>query len=144
MNMIAYEKLVKGMGILAIALPIITCASCSPAEDASNATQPQRGSNTEVLARETLDLLVAEYYTAVFGRIDTAMRDAVPVTQLRAVWSSVLADIGVFRAVHSETMTRSGGVETVTFVCDFESGSANVEVSINQDRQTVGLFVRPG
>ena len=125
------------------ALLIITCASCSPTEDTSTAIQPQSGSKIEVLARETLDLLVAENFTAVFDRFNSTMKESVPLTELGAVWNSVLADIGAFKAVRSETTTRSGYVETVIFVCDFESGSANIEVSFNRPAEIVGLFIRP-
>jgi len=125
------------------ALLIFTCVSCSPTEDTSSAIQPQSGSRIEVLARETLDLLVAENFLGVFARFNSTMKEAVPLTELEAVWNSVLADRGAFSAVVSETTTRSGGVETVTIVCLFESGSVKVEVSFNPAEEIVGLFIRP-
>lgn len=125
------------------ALLIIACASCSPTEDTSAVIQPESGSNIEVLARETLDLLVAENYTAVFARFNSTMKEAVPLTQVGAVWNSVLTNSGVFRAVHSETTTGSGEVETWTFVCDFESGSWTVDISFNRAAEIVGLLIRP-
>lgn len=125
------------------ALLIIICASCSPTEDTKPAAQPENGSNIKVLARETLDLLVAENYTAVFARFNSNMKEAVSLEQVGAVWNSVLTSSGAFRAVRSETTTGSGEMETWTFVCDFESGSWTVDVSFNRAEEIVGLLIRP-
>ena len=125
------------------ALLIIICASCSPTEDTSPEIQPENSSNIEVRARETLDLLVVENYTAVFARFNTTMKEAVPLTQVGAVWNSVLTNSGAFRAVRSKTTAGSGEVETWTFVCDFESGSWTVDISFNGAAEIVGLLIRP-
>ena len=133
-----------GIGVVASgSLLILACICCSPAEDTSETVEPQRGSSTVALPRQTLDLLAAENYAAVIESFNETMKAAVSATQLKTVWDSVLTQNGAFKSIRSETTAQSGAVETVTFVCDFESGSANVQISVDQNNEVAGLFVRP-
>ncbi len=134
-----------------VSLPILcfillfACASCNRAAETGDANpQAEQLSQAEILARETLDLLVASDFAAVFSRFDDTMKNAVPQAQLEEVWKSTVNHAGSFRAVKDVSLMRAGDVETVVLSCDFQSASVDVQVSFNDAGQIAGLLLRPG
>ena len=95
-------------------------------------------------AESVVASLAAGDVAAVTARFDATMQTAMPAEQLKAVWDGLLADAGPFREQVKSRYERAQGHDIVFVTCAFERKSFDIQVTLNDQQQVAGLFIRPG
>jgi hypothetical protein len=69
------------------------------------------------------------------------MAEKVPVSELSAVWSQILASAGLLREIGAPTVTRRGPFRVVDVPLAFEHGPMKARVSFDHEGSVAGLFI---
>lgn len=131
---------------LVLACFAVFAAACGPQQPVSEPveTPPEAMPATpEFVATELVDALARRDTAAAVKDFDATMKGAMPSAQLDQVWSSLIAQYGSFRSRAGTRTQKVQGFDAVFVTCEFERGSIDLQVTVNNARQVSGLYVRP-
>jgi dienelactone hydrolase len=97
----------------------------------------------EALGRTVTQDLAARAFEKVTARFDGTMTKALPAARLAAVWDSVLAQAGAWKAIKSARVETKDVYRMVFVTCAFEKSDLIVKVVLDRDSRIAGLFVVP-
>ena len=108
-----------------------------------NATQGQESRAVDHATR-VLDLLEAGKFEEVAAEFNAKMAAAMPVSQLRDVWTTVSRQAGVRTSIISQrVVTQATGNVTVVNGCQFEKAALNVMLSFDAENKIAGMNITP-
>jgi dienelactone hydrolase len=95
----------------------------------------------KVTAKEFVEALVKEDFTAAGREFDDVMQKAAPAEKLRDFWKSLLKQLGPFQKVDGLRGETSGKYRLVFVTCQFEKTKIDMKVVFNKDGKISGHFV---
>lgn len=129
--------MIDGRLVCRIALAAVLATAGAPAVGADDGAAVDR-------AKRIVDLLRAEKFDAVANEFNAQMTAALPVTQLRGVWSTLGQQVGAFAGYLDERVASPGaGITAVVLGCRFENAALNVIVAFDAERKIGGLRFMP-
>ncbi len=95
------------------------------------------------IARSVVQSLASRDFAAVVDRFDSTMARAASAEQLAESWTTLLDQVGPFRAQGAATSDRVGDFYRVTIVSEFERDSIDIRVVFNDANRVSGLWFAP-
>jgi uncharacterized protein len=99
--------------------------------------------DTAASARALVADLVAERFDDVEMRFDSTMRGVMPAAKAKALWASILAEVGRYKAIKSTRSDRTGGYGIEFLTCAFEKSDLTLKIAYDAAGKVAGLFVLP-
>jgi Protein of unknown function (DUF3887) len=90
---------------------------------------------------EIFAALGAGDWTAVHGRFDPTMAEALPPERLADTWATVVGTVGVYERPGEPFVRRQGDFTVVDLPLAFEAGDMTGRVTFRTDGRVAGLFV---
>jgi uncharacterized protein DUF3887 len=122
---------------------ILADASASTAHAAQPASAAPDEADSKAGARRVLDLLVAENFSQIWEMFNAEMKNGLSVEKMRAVWASVIQNVGSFKKLADSQYARTEGYDVVAMRCEFERGYIVVRVAYDGQKKIGGLYVLP-
>lgn len=94
-------------------------------------------------ARDFVDLLSKEDFTAAVARYDGVMAAALPEPKLREAWESLQSQTGPFRKQIRMRTEKVPGYDVVLVTCQFEKAFVDTKVVFDSNGKVAGLFFLP-
>jgi len=90
-----------------------------------------------------VEMLAKGNYAGAFAKFDATMKDAMPVEQIEAAWTSLLANTGEFDKIAGVRQAQEQGYDVVYVTCEFEKSQLDVKVVYNNKKEVAGLWFLP-
>lgn len=95
------------------------------------------------VAQTLIDNLIAGEVEAAAADFDATMQKAVPVETLRAIWDSLVAEVGPYQQITDQQVTPITDGVVIVFTLQFENALIDAQVVVNVARQVTGLYFKP-
>lgn len=118
----------------------VVMASCS--KPSTPADPPLEGDVTD-LALDFVSKLAEEDFAGTVGYYDATMKQALPESQLQAIWEQLLVQAGPFIGVLGTRVISDDQYDAVLVTSEFASLVLDIRVVFNKDRRVAGLFFQP-
>ena len=112
--------------------------SCS--ENGTPAPVPTTPQESAAVA--IVDALVSGDMAAATKDFDATMRQSITTAQITEVWASVIAQNGPYTGQSGIQSHQDQGYDVVRVTCQFDRGTATVQVSFDSDLKVAGLFIQ--
>jgi hypothetical protein len=97
----------------------------------------------ETLAKNLVSAMASGEFNKATENFDETMKKALPAEELRAVWSSIIAQSGSFVEQAGVRREKIMQYDVIFVTCKFEKGILDVKVVFNDQQQVAGLFFVP-
>lgn len=94
-------------------------------------------------AKQFVDLLEKEDFSAAVKEFDPVMTRALPAEKLDEVWTTLLGQVGPFKKQVAARTAKAGKYHIVFVTCEFEKATLDVKVVFTETGQVTGLFFVP-
>ena len=109
---------------------------------AEQAVKQQPGELTTI-AKEFVDLLVREDFSAAVKAFDTKMAEVMPPDKLQQTWAALKDQVGVFKKQIAVRKDKIQQYDVVFVTCQFERAALDVRVIFDSSRKIAGLYFLP-
>jgi dienelactone hydrolase len=139
------KRILQLLGALAFATVICSIGAISAvaAQPASIESKPVTANNPVATAQALLDDMLHAHYDAVFARFDDNMKAHVSAAQLKAVWESLLPQMGVLQQRGASSVTTKNDATMVSIPMVFTHGRLVARVVSNASGQVTGFLIQP-
>ena len=103
-------------------------------------TQPDE---VDTVAREFVDLLAKEDFTGASRTFDETMIKALPPKKLQQIWTALIGQVGRYEKQVATRKQKIQQYDVVFVTCQFERGTLDVKVVLDNSRKVAGLFFLP-
>jgi hypothetical protein len=100
-------------------------------------------SNKERIARAIVINMSNQDFEAATAEFTDTLKKQLTPYMLRGPWMSMVANAGAFTAIISTEGQRVEGVDQVVVLCQFENGSAVVQVIFNMEEKVTRMYLKP-
>jgi hypothetical protein len=122
---------------LMVGMALAGCGK-KPAAPAAPTTMQVYGKGEAVVNR-----LVKGDFAWVTQQFDPTMQKALPETQLKSTWDSVVAQYGAFQSQQMVATSKERGLDVAMVTCQFAKARLKVKVVFNKKLQISGLWINP-
>ena len=105
--------------------------------------QPTKSDDIKTLAKNFVNLLSQENYTAASINFDASVSAALPPAKLEETWKTLLTQVGKFKKQAGVRTGKVQGYDVVFVTCEFENSPLDIKVVFNSSKQIAGLFFVP-
>ncbi|MFC1558204.1 DUF3887 domain-containing protein [candidate division KSB1 bacterium] len=123
--------------LLMVLILVLSVISCAQEKKSINAPE------LEELAKEFVELLVAEDFNEAAKMFDDKMREALPVEKLQKTWEGLISQMGSFQKELSAEAEEVKGNKLVVVKCQFEKSAIDIRVVFNKAKKVSGLWFAP-
>lgn len=95
------------------------------------------------IAENMIDALARNDMTAAVKDFDITMREAISGEQLGQIWEQLTAQNGAFQKRLNGKVEKIQGYDAVFVNCQFERETLALQVTVNQEGEVSGFFIRP-
>ena len=125
------------MPSLILALPLFVTFLQAPA------TAPLPPADATARARSVLAALGAGEFAKVTGQFDDAMKAAVPLDRLTAMWTTLTSQAGSLKACSDQRVRGVSDKQMVISACQFERATFDIQLAFDPAARISGLVFRP-
>jgi len=97
----------------------------------------------ETMAKDVVSLLVSGDYAKVVKNFDETMKKVLPADKLKAVWDSLIGQVGAFVEQGSVRKEKVLAYDVVFVTCKFEKAVLDTKVVFDNKKRIAGLFFVP-
>lgn len=95
------------------------------------------------ISKEIATNLSEKKYEDVRKDFSNGLKNNLSTDMIAKGWENLVAQNGAFTEIISATKTNVQGYDVIKVRCKFEKENANVEVTFNDDKKVIGLFLKP-
>jgi len=124
--------------LLGLMILFIMCVSLYPQQ-----VLPTQSDELENIAKEFVNLLVQENFSAAVKTFDATMSAVMPPKTLQETWTTIIKQVGVFKKQISTRKEKYEQYNIVFVTCQFERATLDIKVVFDSNKKVAGLFFVP-
>jgi len=104
---------------------------------------PTQSNELENIAKEFVNLLVQENFSAAVKTFDATMSSVMPPKTLQETWTALIKQVGIFKKQISTRKEKYQQYDFVFVTCQFERATLDIKVVFDSNKKVAGLFFVP-